>query len=143
MVRCKLADYVSFISFMSRETLWSHSPLWVWVVAFFPSLNSNHSFLWSGYTGYDDDNKKINFVNHLYIYIFSFIHSFLLSYGPTLPQFSFLHSFFTPINSSFLSTSLTFLTGALLIFVAHDQTHVNIFYPFIFIFYDLRPICLR
>ena len=42
--------------FSSWGTLWPHSPLWVWVAVFRPSPDSDHSFLWVGYTGYNDDD---------------------------------------------------------------------------------------
>ena len=46
------------IFFVSRD-YWPHPLLWVSVAAFLTSLDPDHSFLWAGYTGYDDNDDEI------------------------------------------------------------------------------------
>lgn len=56
--QCKIK--ILSYSFSSWGTLWECSPLWVWVAAIFSSSNPGYSFLWTGYTCYDDNDNNAN-----------------------------------------------------------------------------------
>ena len=56
--QCEFLQNVELL-IQSWWTLWPDPLLWVWVAVFFPSPDSDPSFLWAEYTEYDDGDVKL------------------------------------------------------------------------------------